>query len=74
LEKEGRTSPAWGLVTSQSRKVEKRCGRMNMVQILYTHVCKWKMRPVKLFQKWEMGVIKENGGGGEFKCDVFNIL
>jgi hypothetical protein len=23
--------------------VDKGCGRMNMVQILYTHVCKWKI-------------------------------
>jgi hypothetical protein len=23
------------------------CGKMNMVQILCTHVCKWKMRPVE---------------------------
>jgi hypothetical protein len=28
---------------------------------------------LKLFQEWVEG-IKENGGGGEFKYDEFNIL
>jgi hypothetical protein len=27
---------------------------------------------LKLFQEWG-GRIKENGGGGEFKCDRFDI-
>jgi hypothetical protein len=32
-----------------------------------------KMRLLKLFQEWGRG-IKENGKGGEFKCDIFDIL
>jgi hypothetical protein len=27
-----------------------------------------------LFLKWRKGAIKENGGGGEFKYDIFDIL
>jgi hypothetical protein len=31
-----------------------------------------KMMPVETTPG--MGTIKENGGGGEFKCDIFDIL
>jgi hypothetical protein len=42
-EQEGRTGPAWGVGTSGRREeVGKGCGRVNMVQILCTHGCKWK--------------------------------
>jgi hypothetical protein len=33
-----------------------------------------KLYVLKLFQKWGMGGIKENGQGGEFKYDIFNIF
>jgi hypothetical protein len=49
--------------------VEKWCRWLNIVQILCTHVGKWNM-PVETIPG--MG-IKENGGGCEFKYDVFNI-
>jgi hypothetical protein len=29
---------------------------------------------LKLFQEWEKEGMKENGGGGEFKYDIFDIL
>jgi hypothetical protein len=29
---------------------------------------------LKLFQEWGKGRIKENGGGGEFKYDIFYEL
>jgi hypothetical protein len=29
---------------------------------------------LKLFQEWGEEQIKENGGGGEFKYDIFDIL
>jgi hypothetical protein len=29
---------------------------------------------LKLFQEWAEGRIKNNGGEGEFKCDVFDKL
>jgi hypothetical protein len=42
------------------------CRRVNMVQILYTDVCKWKNDTC-----WNSsrngGRMKENDGGGEFK-------
>jgi hypothetical protein len=48
-EQEGRTCPFWGVDTSErGEDVGKGCGRVNMVQILSTHVCKWKMRPVEM--------------------------
>jgi hypothetical protein len=49
-----------------------RHGKVNMVQILFTHVCKWKMRPIETTPG--MGEIKKNNGGGEFKYNIFNIL
>jgi hypothetical protein len=47
------------------RRWGKGCKRVNIVQILCTHICKWKN---------EMGVreIKENGEGDEFKYDIFD--
>jgi hypothetical protein len=42
-EEEGRTGPAWGVGTGRrGEKVRRGCRRVNMVQILCTHVCKWK--------------------------------
>jgi hypothetical protein len=35
------------LGTSAGEDKRKRCGRVNMVQILHTHVFKWKMIPVE---------------------------
>jgi hypothetical protein len=32
---------------------------------------KWDL--LKLFQEWEGG-IKENDGGGKFKCDIFDTM
>jgi hypothetical protein len=59
----------------EGKDVGKSCGRMNMVQIPCTHVCKWKD---DTYVETIPGVgergIKENDGEGEFKCDIFNIL
>jgi hypothetical protein len=33
-----------------------------------------QMEKMKLFYQWEEGRIKENGGGGQIKFDVFDIL
>jgi hypothetical protein len=42
-EQEGRTGPVWGVGTSGRREdVGRGCRRVNMVEILCTHVCKWK--------------------------------
>jgi hypothetical protein len=41
---EGRTSPVWGIFSSGKRyDMERGCRRVNMVQILCTHGCKWKI-------------------------------
>jgi hypothetical protein len=45
-----------------------------MVQILYTHVCKWKkLNLLRLFSEWGRGD-KENDGGDEFSYDIPDIL
>jgi hypothetical protein len=42
-EQEGRISLAWGEGHwYQWEEVGKGCGRVNILQILITHVCKWK--------------------------------
>jgi hypothetical protein len=33
-----------------------------MVEILYTHVCKWKMRPIETIPGVGGGMIKKNDG------------
>jgi hypothetical protein len=43
----------WGVHASgRGEEMEKGCRRVDIVQILCTHVCKWKNETVKLFQKW----------------------
>jgi hypothetical protein len=41
-EQEGKTSPIWGVVTMGGGKIRKVWGRLNVVEILCTHVWKWK--------------------------------
>jgi hypothetical protein len=62
-EQEGETSPVWGrgIGTSGSREnVEKGCRKGSILQILCTHVCKWKMIPVETTPGMEWRWIKEN--------------
>jgi hypothetical protein len=47
---------------------------MNMVQILCTHVCQLKLIPVETVLGMGGGMIKKNGGTGEFKYDIFDTL
>jgi hypothetical protein len=49
-------------------------GRVNMVQILCTHISKWKNETAEIVPRMGSGEIKENVGGGEFKCDIFDIV
>jgi hypothetical protein len=44
-----------------------------VVQILCTHVCKWKNAAETIPGMGVRGM-KENGGGSEFKYDIFDIL
>jgi hypothetical protein len=53
--------------------VGKGCRRVNMVQILCIHVCKWKNETCCNYSK-NGGRIKENVGGGEFNYDIFDKL
>jgi hypothetical protein len=48
--------------------------RINMVQIMCTHVCKYKMISVETVAGIGAVGIKERVTGGEFKYDVFDTL
>jgi hypothetical protein len=75
-EQEGGTSPAaggGGTDTSERWEVlGKGYRRVNTVQKMCTHACKCKkLYLLKLIQEWG---VKENGRGGEFMYDIFEIL
>jgi hypothetical protein len=58
-EQEDRRGPVSGVRTSGRREdVGKRCRRVNTVQILYTHISKWKKMRLVV-------TITGMGGGGE---------
>jgi hypothetical protein len=68
-EQEGGTGLAWwgGVgIRGRGEKLGKGHGRVNIVKILCTRVCKWKIKPVETILGIGGG-IKENGEGGEFK-------
>jgi hypothetical protein len=49
--------------------------RVNMVQKMYTHVCKCKADTHWNYSRnWGRGEIKESGGGGESKYEIFDTL
>jgi hypothetical protein len=54
--------------------LEKGHGRVNIVQILCTYVCKWKNDTCWNYSRNEGGAIKENDRWGRFKYDIFDIL
>jgi hypothetical protein len=41
-EQEGRIGPVWGIVPVGWEDTRKGCRTVNIVEILYTHVLKWK--------------------------------
>jgi hypothetical protein len=45
-----------------------------MMQIMCTHVCKWKNEICWNCSRNGGRGLKENGGGGEFNYDMFDIL
>jgi hypothetical protein len=53
---------------------EEGCGGVNIVQILYIHVCIWKNVSIETIPGMGERGIKENDGGGEFNSDIFDIL
>jgi hypothetical protein len=42
IKQEGGIGSVWGIATSKGGKYGKKCDRMNIVQLLCTHVCKYK--------------------------------
>jgi hypothetical protein len=38
------------------------------------HYINWKIIPVETIPGMRGGMIKENGGEGKFKCDIFDTL
>jgi hypothetical protein len=76
-EQEGGTGSAQkGAVGTSRRGVEVGKGgrRMNMVQIMCTHVCKAKMLPVETIPGVRRGSMGDSSGGGEFKYHIFDTL
>jgi hypothetical protein len=45
-----------------------------MVQILWTYACKWKNETSWNYSRNWGSEVKENDGGDELKCDIFDIL
>jgi hypothetical protein len=78
-EQEGKTGPAWrdagggGCTSGRQEKVGK-WWRVNMVQILCTNVLNGKMVLVETLPGIGVRGMKENGGGGEFKYNIFDVL
>jgi hypothetical protein len=69
----GQFLPGGNGTSGRGEDVGKGCVRVNIVQLLYTHVCKWKMIPVETIPGNEVGGIKENVGRDEFKYDIFDV-
>jgi hypothetical protein len=63
-----------GLIPVRGGKVVgKGCRRVNKVKIVCTYVCKCKNDTCSNYSR-KRGWIKENGGGSEFKHDIFDTL
>jgi hypothetical protein len=58
----------------EGEHIGKRCGRVNIVQILCTQVCNGKIIPVESVPGMRGEWIKKKSGMGEFKYDLFNIM
>jgi hypothetical protein len=63
-EQRGKISPVWGLVPAGSVK------RVNTVEILPTHIWKWKNVTSWNYSRNGVREIKENDGEGEFNSDT----
>jgi hypothetical protein len=66
-EQEGKTGPVWDWYQWEGVDLRKVWKRLNVVEILCTHVWKW---PVETISGMGEGVIKENDGGGESNYDI----
>jgi hypothetical protein len=64
-----------GVGTSgRGKELGKGYGRVNIVQILFTYVCKWKNETCFNYSRNGGGRVKKNDGGSEFKYDILYIL
>jgi hypothetical protein len=72
-----RFCPEWGgqdLSLVGGRKLSEKGRKINMMQIMYTHVCKCKTLPVETVLGISGGGIKESMKGVEFKYGIFDTL
>jgi hypothetical protein len=64
-----------GIGTWRWRRGEcERSRRINMMQIMYTHVCKCKNISFETAPRIRGQGMKESSGEGEFKYDIFDAL
>jgi hypothetical protein len=47
---------------------------VNIVQILHTHICKWKNDIIWNYSRNRGRQKKESGRGGDFKYNTFDIM
>jgi hypothetical protein len=63
-----------GGTNARGKEMGKGCKRVNMVQILCIHVCKWKNDICSNCSRKRRRGINENDGGDEFTYDIFDIF
>jgi hypothetical protein len=63
-----------GLVPFWRGRGGEKVGKVNMVQILHIHVCKWKIMSVETISGMREEGIKENDGRADFKHNPFDIF
>jgi hypothetical protein len=63
-----------GSTSERGEDVGKGYRRVDIVQILCTHVCKYKNEPCCNYSGIEGEGIKENASKGKFNYDMFDIL
>jgi hypothetical protein len=59
-----------GCYQREGEDIRKGCRRVNVMEILCTHVCKWRNETCRNYSKNGGRVIKENDGGGAFNYDI----
>jgi hypothetical protein len=64
---------SWGVTSRRREDVRRECGRVNMVKYcVYKYVM--EMTPVEIILGMGVGGIKQNGRGGKFMQDIFDIV
>jgi hypothetical protein len=63
-----------GWYSGKGKDVRKVCGRLNMVEILCTHLCKWKNETYGKYSKnWDVGD-KGESWRGEFNYFIWKTV